>query len=47
MAELAAFVAAVKAGTPVAVTGADGLAALKLALALVESGSRHCLIEAA
>ena len=44
-AELQAFLAAVRDGTPVPVTGADGLAALKLALALVESGKTHKVIE--
>lgn len=37
-AELAAFLGAIENGTPVPVSGEDGLAALKLALALVESG---------
>ena len=44
-AELAAFVAAVQDDTAVPVTGADGLAALTLALALVKSGAEHCLVE--
>jgi len=44
-AELQAFLKAVQAGTPVPVTGEDGLAALRLALALVESGIRHQIVE--
>ncbi len=44
-AELQAFVAAIQAGQPVPVTGEDGLAALRLALALVESGRSHQLVE--
>ena len=36
--ELQAFLKAVRGEAPVAVTGEDGLAALRLALALVESG---------
>ena len=44
-AELAAFVAAVLNDTPVPVTGADGLAALRLALALVKSGAEHRPVE--
>jgi len=44
-AELQAFVAALQNGTPVPVSGADGLAALRLALALVESGRTHQVVE--
>jgi UDP-N-acetylglucosamine 3-dehydrogenase len=44
-AELAAFAAAVLDDTPVPVNGADGLAALTLALALVASGTEHRLVE--
>jgi UDP-N-acetylglucosamine 3-dehydrogenase len=43
-AELNAFISAVKEGTPVPVSGVDGLAALRLALALVESGKTHQVI---
>ena len=44
-AELQAFAQAVQTGTPVPVSGEDGLAALRLALALVESGQTHQVIE--
>ncbi len=44
-AELQAFLKAVSEGTPVPVSGEDGLAALRLALALVESGQTHQAIE--
>jgi predicted dehydrogenase len=44
-AELQAFLRAVQDGTPVPVSGEDGLAALRLALALVESGKTHQVIE--
>jgi len=44
-AELQAFIAAVRTGTPVPVAGEDGLVALRLALALVESGRTHKVIE--
>jgi predicted dehydrogenase len=44
-AELQAFLKAVRGEAPVAVTGEDGLAALHLALALVESGMKHQVIE--
>ena len=44
-AELQAFASALAAGNPVPVTGEDGLAALRLALALVESGRTHQVIE--
>jgi UDP-N-acetylglucosamine 3-dehydrogenase len=43
-AELQAFLKAVRGEAPVPVTGEDGLAALKLALALVESGETHQVI---
>ncbi len=41
--ELQAFLCAVQEGTPVPVSGEDGLAALRLAL--VESGRTHQVIE--
>lgn len=44
-AELQAFAEAVRDGRPVPVSGEDGLAALRLALALVESGRTHRVIE--
>jgi len=44
-AELEAFADAVLNQTPVPVSGADGLAALRLALALVESGATHQVLE--
>ena len=44
-AELSAFVHAIKDNTPSPVSGEDGLAALRLALALVESGLKHQVIE--
>jgi UDP-N-acetylglucosamine 3-dehydrogenase len=44
-AELQGFCNAVQQGTPVPVGGEDGLAALRLALALVESGRTHQVIE--
>lgn len=44
-AELQAFLKAVKGEAAVPVTGEDGLAALRLALALVESGEKHQVIE--
>lgn len=44
-AELQAFLRAVEEGTPVPVSGEDGLKALRLALALVESGRTHQVIE--
>ncbi|MEJ5309069.1 MAG: Gfo/Idh/MocA family oxidoreductase [Anaerolineae bacterium] len=43
-AELEAFASAVLNDTPVPVSGADGLAALRLALAVVESGKTHQVI---
>jgi UDP-N-acetylglucosamine 3-dehydrogenase len=44
-AELQGFLKAVQQDAPVPVSGADGLAALRLALALVESGHSHQVIE--
>ncbi len=44
-AELKAFIDAVRAEKPVPVTGQDGLEALRLSLALVESGKYHKVIE--
>lgn len=44
-AELQAFLKAVGGEMPVPVSGEDGLAALRLALALVESGKKHQIIE--
>jgi predicted dehydrogenase len=44
-AELQAFVSAIQAGNPVPVSGEDGLAALRLALALIESSRTHQVIE--
>jgi predicted dehydrogenase len=44
-AELKAFLEAVENGTPVPVSGEDGLEALRLSLALVESGQTHQVIE--
>ncbi|HQE92305.1 MAG TPA: Gfo/Idh/MocA family oxidoreductase [Anaerolineae bacterium] len=44
-AELEAFVTAVLNDTPLPVSGADGLAALRLALAIVESGRTHQVLE--
>jgi predicted dehydrogenase len=44
-AELQAFLDAVQNGTQVPVTGEDGLEALRLSLALVESGIKHQVIE--
>lgn len=46
-AELQAFLKAARGEAPVPVTGEDGLAALRLALALVESGETHRVIEVA
>lgn len=43
-AELNAFVSAVQSGGPAPVTGEDGLAALRLSQALVESGIKHQVI---
>jgi len=44
-AELQAFLRSVSNGAPVAVTGEDGLAALKLSLALMQSAREHRAIE--
>jgi len=44
-AELQAFLHAVQTGIPVPISGEDGLEALRLALALVESGKIHQVIE--
>lgn len=44
-AELQAFVNSIRHDTPVPVSGEDGLAALKIALAMVESGKSHQIIE--
>ena len=44
-AELQAFLSAVSSGQPVPVSGEDGMHALRLALALVESGRTHQVIE--
>lgn len=44
-AELQAFIQAIKNGEKVPVTGQDGLEALRLSLALVESGKTHQVIE--
>lgn len=44
-AELKAFLHAIESGSPVPVSGEDGLEALRLSLALVESGLKHQVIE--
>ena len=44
-AELAAFIDAIRKGHKVPVTGQDGLEALRISLALVESGKTHRVIE--
>jgi len=44
-AELAAFISAIREGNKVPVTGQDGLEALRISLALVESGKTHRVIE--
>ena len=44
-AELEAFIHCVRDNKPVPISGEDGLAALRLALALVESGQKHQVIE--
>lgn len=43
-AELEAFIGTLRDGKPVPVSGEDGLAALRLALALVESGATHRIV---
>ena len=43
-AELLAFLRAIQENNPVPVSGEDGLAALRLALALVESGRTHSIV---
>ncbi|MDW8065737.1 MAG: Gfo/Idh/MocA family oxidoreductase [Anaerolineae bacterium] len=43
-AELEAFINALRDGRPVPVSGEDGLAALRLALTLVESGRKHRVV---
>jgi UDP-N-acetylglucosamine 3-dehydrogenase len=43
--ELSAFIESIRTGTVVPVTGEDGLEALRLSLALVESGKTHQVIE--
>ncbi len=44
-AELKAFLNAIESGSPAPVSGEDGLEALRLSLALVESGLKHQVIE--
>jgi predicted dehydrogenase len=44
-AELQAFIEALRTGGPMPVSGEDGLLALRLALALVESGQTHRVVE--
>ena len=44
-AELQAFLQAILNDTPVPVSGEDGLAALNLALALIESGKTNQVVE--
>jgi predicted dehydrogenase len=44
-AELQSFIKAIQNGKPVPVSGEDGLAALRISLALVESGQTHKVIE--
>ncbi len=44
-AELQAFLKSIRENSPVPVSGEDGLAALRLALAMVESGKSHRVIE--
>jgi len=44
-AELQAFLKAVATDGPVPVTGEDGLAALRLSLAMIEAGQRHQVVE--
>ena len=44
-AELQSFLKAIQDGNPVPITGEDGLAALKISLALVESGHTHQVVD--
>jgi len=44
-AEIQAFIQAVQCGAPMPVTGEDGIAALRLALALVESGQTNQVVQ--
>ena len=44
-AELEAFLSALEIGEDVPISGEDGLAAMRLALALVESGITHKIVE--
>ncbi len=44
-AELQSFLKAIQDGKPVPISGEDGLAALKISLALVESGRTHRVVE--
>jgi UDP-N-acetylglucosamine 3-dehydrogenase len=44
-AQLEAFVTSIQNGTAVPVSGEDGLAALRLSLALIESGTKHQVVE--
>lgn len=44
-AELQSFLKAIQDGKPVPISGEDGLAALKISLALVESGRTHQVVE--
>ena len=44
-AELQSFLKAVQDGHPVPISGEDGLAALKISLALIESGQTHQVVE--
>ena len=44
-AELQAFLHAIQSGQPVPVSGEDGLVALKISLALVESGQSHQVVQ--
>jgi len=44
-AELQAFLKAIHDGQPVPISGEDGLAALRISLALIESGQKHQVVE--
>jgi predicted dehydrogenase len=44
-AELQSFLKALQDGKPVPISGEDGLAALKISLALIESGQTHQVVE--